>query len=76
MSNNDVVAIQQYVAEHIIGLSQEGEPSVLEGLAYVWQKNHKWSDEKTACVIAMLLGNVSPTFEKPLREETLRTPPF
>jgi hypothetical protein len=71
-----VVEIQRFVSQTLMVIAPENEATVLEGLAYVWQKNNQWSAELTATVIAMLLGNVSPTFEKPPHEEELRNSPF
>lgn len=60
-----VSLIQRFCANTVSFIDTDAEPIILEGIAYVWQRNHEWSDEFTANVIAMLLGNYSAMSEKP-----------
>lgn len=75
-AEQSVVVIQRFVSKTLMIIAPHNEPIVLEGLAYVWQKNHQWSDQFTATVIAMLIGNASPDIEKPPYEEEFRNNPF
>lgn len=58
-----VIYIQQFLAKSITWIDLSAEQVIIEGIAYVWQKNHEWSDDFTATVIAMLLGNAAPLFD-------------
>lgn len=71
---NAVEHIQRLIAKSITWIDLATEPIVLEGIAYVWQKNYGWSDEYTATVIAMLLGNFAPSFEEAHDSELYENP--
>jgi hypothetical protein len=60
-----VIQIQNFLANSIQVIDFESESIVIEGIAYVWQRNNSWDDEFTATVIALLLGNAAPLFERP-----------
>jgi hypothetical protein len=57
-----------------INIHENGEYVVLEGLAYLWQKNHHWSDEFTADVVAMLLGNFAFDIDEHHNHELIELP--
>jgi hypothetical protein len=71
-----VEQIQKFVSKTIswLDIRANGEYVVLEGLAYVWQKNHEWSDIQTANVIAKLLGNYSTYIEEHHNHELIQHP--
>jgi len=70
-----VMEIQHFFAQSISVIDFQAEPTILVGLAYVWQRNHQWDEDFTATVIAMLIGNVNPLIDRP-HDEDLYTNPF
>jgi hypothetical protein len=75
MNTHDVVEeIQRFIAKSITWIDLAAEPIVIEGIAYVWQRNNEWSDEYTATIIAMLLGNFAPSFEEAHDSELYENP--
>lgn len=77
MSPEDAVQqISVFVSKTIswIDIHANGDYIVLEGLAYVWQKNYHWSDDFTATVISMLLGNFSVDLEEHHNQELIELP--
>lgn len=77
MSTHDAVKqISRFVSKTIswIDIHANGDYVVLEGLAYVWQKNNDWSDEFTATVIAMLLGNFACDIDEHHLQELIDVP--
>jgi hypothetical protein len=75
MSDEEAVTnIQRFFANTVSMIDIDSEPIILEGIAYVWQRNHEWSDDFTASVIALLLGNYSIKTERPPDEDLYENP--
>jgi hypothetical protein len=70
-----VIQIQNFLANSVQVIDFESESIVIEGVVYVWQRNNGWDEEFTATVIALLLGNTAPLFERP-PSERLHDSPF
>lgn len=75
MNDEEVVRrIQRFYANAVTVIDTDAEPIILEGIAYVWQRNYEWSEDFTASVIALLLGNYSSKTERPPDEDLYENP--
>lgn len=69
-----VTEIQRFFANSVSLIDFTAESVILEGMAYVWQRNYGWSEDFTATVIALLLSNHAGTVERPPDEDLYENP--